>query len=110
MKKDKYLNARGGTAKIINVSCSNCQKVLFVYQKDGPGWLKRCYLNRIISPDKYSKLQKDKSLKKESDLSNLICECGNVLGSPMKYKDGRLAFQLIRGKFNRSNNKSDEFN
>ena len=106
MKKDKYLRARGGSAKIINISCSKCKKLLLVYQKDGPGWLKRCYLNRIIEPEKYSKLQKDKTIKKPSDLKNLICECSEVIGSPMLYKDGRLAYHLIRGKFIRTNNKS----
>jgi len=105
MKKDKYFRERGGTAKIINVSCMKCGKLLFVYQKDGPGWLKRCYLNRIISPEKYSLLQKDKNIKKPTDINNLICECGEVIGSPIEYKDGRFAFHLIRGKFRRINNK-----
>jgi hypothetical protein len=109
MKKDKYFRERGGTAKIINVNCMNCGRLLFVYQKDGPGWLKRCYLNRILSPEKYSNLQKDKKINKPSDLDNLICECGNIIGSPMQYKDKRLAFSLIRGKFKRSNNKSDDW-
>lgn len=105
MKKDKYFRERGGTAKIINVSCASCSKLIFVYQKDGHGWLKRCYLNRIIGPEKYLKMQKDKSIKTTEDFQNLLCECGNVLGSPIKHKDGRLAFHLIRGKFKRSNHK-----
>ena len=45
MKRDKYFKERGGTAKIIDVCCLSCGNILFVYQKDGPGWLKRCYLN-----------------------------------------------------------------
>jgi hypothetical protein len=45
MKKDKYLREKGGTAKIINIKRASCGKLIFVYQKDGPGWLKRCYLN-----------------------------------------------------------------
>jgi len=109
MIKDKYLRERGGTAKIINVSCMNCGKLFFVYQKDGPGWLKRSYINRILSPEKYSNLKKDKNITKSSNLSNLICECSEVIGSPMQHKDGRLAFHLIRGKFKRSNNKSGEW-
>lgn len=102
MKKDKYFRERGGSAKIINVSCEECGKLIFVYQKDGPGWLKRCYLNRIIEPKEYAEMQKNKDIKDVSDFSNLICSCGNVIGSPMKHKDGRLAFHLIRGKFKRS--------
>lgn len=100
LKKDKYFRERGGTAKIINVSCMQCGRILFTYQKDGPGWLKRCYLNRIIHPEKYSRLQHEKELK---DLGKLKCICGSVIGSPMKHKDGRIAFHLIRGKFKRTN-------
>ena len=106
MKKDKYFRERGGTAKIINVNCMKCGRLLFVYQKDGHGWLKRCYLNRILAPEKYASLQYNKNIKSPSDISNLICECGNVIGSPMRHKDGRIAYHLIRGKFKRSNNKS----
>lgn len=105
IKKDKYLRERGGTAKIINVSCEKCGGLIFVYQKDGPGWLKRCYLNRIVSPEKYSLLQGNKMIKESKDLKNLVCSCGNIIGSPMKHKDGRLAYHLIRGNFQRKTNK-----
>ena len=97
IKKDKHLEKRGGTAKIIRVVCASCKKTLFYYQKDGPGWLKRCYLNRIMAPEKWEKLQY--SITEEKDLGNLVCNCGEVLGSPMKHKDDRLAFKLIRRKF-----------
>lgn len=96
LKKDKYLRERGGSAKIINVSCANCNKIIFVYQKDGPGWLKRCYLNRILSSN----------ISPLPSKGNLICSCGQILGSLSKHKDGRQAFFLIRGKFKRSNNKN----
>ena len=109
MIKDKHLRKRGGTAKLINVSCMKCGKLLFVYQKDGPGWLKRGYLNRILSPEKYSSLHKNRNITKPSDLSNLICGCGKVIGSPIQHKDGRLAFHLIRGNFKLSNDKSGEW-
>lgn len=109
MIKDKFFRKKGGTAKIINVSCANCGNQVLVYQKDGSGWLKRCYLNRILSPEKYILLQKNKKINKPSDLQNLLCKCGKIIGSPMQYKDGRLAFHLIRGNFKRSNNKSKEF-
>ncbi len=105
MKKDKYFRERGGSAKIINISCVSCGRIIFVYQKDGPGWLKRCYLNRILEPIKYSKMQKDNKITAPKDFDNLVCICGSIIGSPMKHKDGRLAFHLIRGKFKRSNHK-----
>ena len=104
IKKDKYLRERGGSAKFIKVSCMKCDRVIFIYQKDGPGWLKRCYLNRIISPEKYYNLRS--IIKEPKDLGNLVCICGSIIGYPMKHKDGRLAFHLIRGKFKRSNFKN----
>ena len=105
MIKDKYFVQRGGTANIIDVSCASCKKLILTYQKDGPGWLKRCYLNRIIGPQKYAKLQNDKAIKNSDNLSHLVCSCGNILGIPIQYKDGRLAFQLVRGTFKRVNHK-----
>jgi hypothetical protein len=107
MKKDKYLRARGGNAKMINVSCMKCECLLFVYQKDGPGWLKRCYLNRIIFPEKYGKIQEE--VKDIKEMKNLVCDCGEIIGSPMVHKDNRLAFHLIRGKFKRTINKKKDF-
>jgi len=104
MKKDKYLRARGGTAKIIDVSCARCGAYLFTYQKDGPGWLKRCYLNRILGPEKWEGLQYSSTTTK--DLKNIVCSCGQLIGTPILYnKDSRLAFHLERGNFKRKNNK-----
>ncbi len=99
IKKDKYLRERGGCAKIIKISCAKCSSLIFIYQKDGPGWLKRCYLNRIIPLEKYS------NIKDIREMKNLACRCGEILGSPIKNKDNRLAFHLIRRKFKRSNYK-----
>ena len=50
-KKTGYFRERGKKAKIINVLCSKCDNLIFIYQKDGIGELKRCYLNRIIEPE-----------------------------------------------------------
>ena len=102
IKKDNHLRKRGGTAKVINVICTACKKTVIFYQKDGPGALKRCYLNRILAPEKWEKLQYDVS---EDTLGNLVCDCGEILGAPMKYMDDRLAFRLIRGRFIRKNRK-----
>ena len=107
IKRDKYLQERGGTAKFIKVSCSKCGNLIFVYQKDGPGWLKRCYLNRIITPEFYKTLQKDKRIVSPSQLSNLICSCGSLIGTSIQHKDKRLAFHLIRGNFIRKPYKTE---
>ena len=108
MIKDKFFRMKGKTAKIINVSCSFCGNCVFIYQKDGPGWLKRCYFNRILEPPEYAQKAKEKTLTPAS-LQNLSCSCGVVLGSPIMYKDGRLAFSLIRGTFKRTLNKSKDY-
>ncbi len=88
IKRDKFFRKRGSYARIIQVKCAKCGKLLFLYQKDGPGWLKRCYFNRIISPNNYSNTKK--------------LECCQVIGTLMIHKDGRPAFNLIRGRFKRS--------
>jgi len=67
------------------------------------GWLKRCYLNRIVSPEEWSNLQNNPLIKEPKDLKNLICKCGSIIGSPMKHKDGRLAYKMIKGMFMRKN-------
>ena len=88
IKKDKYFRKRGSYARIIKISCAKCKTVLFLYQKDGPGWLQRCYSNRILSNKKFPS---DKKLS-----------CCMTIGLPVTHKDGRKAFSLIRGKFKRS--------
>jgi len=105
MKKDKYLKARGGTAHMIDIGCAKCGALVLYYQKDGPGWLKRCYLNRIFAPTKWESLQHSTDILEAADLPNLVCDCGEILGYPMKHRDGRLAFRLERGKFTRKRSK-----
>jgi len=105
MIKDRYFRKKGSTAKIINVKCLNCKERLLIYQKDGSGWLKRCYFNRILWPKKYSKLKTNKM----SNVKDLISVCGKIIGRQIIHKDGRAAFQLIRGSFKRSNNNKKEW-
>jgi hypothetical protein len=90
IKRDKYFKKRDSCTRILKVRCAKCKKFLFLYQKDGRsgGWLKRCYLNRIISEKKFDPKKK------------LIC-C-SIIGLPIKHKDGRDAFNLVKGTFKRS--------
>lgn len=98
IKRDKYLRGRGSYARIVKIGCAKCGRLLFLYQKDGPGWLKRCYFNRIISDKKFNSNKK------------LTCSCSNVIGIPKQHvfrsdnvtPDGRMAFELIKGRFKRS--------
>jgi hypothetical protein len=107
-KKDKYLRARGGKTKLIDIYCASCNALLLIYQKDLPrGALKRCYLDRIFYPLRYSSLQQDNRIKGIEDMPKLQCEsCKAVIGTPIRYTkhgENRLAYNLIQGKFVKKN-------
>lgn len=36
-----------GEPCLVHVNCQKCDQQLFIYQKDGPGPLKRCYIDRV---------------------------------------------------------------
>lgn len=97
LKTDKYSRARGGTSKFILISCNNCHYPLLLYQKDGPGPLKRMYIDRIHAPENLATLKDTVSSK--SELQKLICQnCDKILALPMIYKpENRLALRLVRG-------------
>lgn len=94
-KSDKYKKARGGYSRLLNISCAKCGTHLFYYQKDGPGMLKRMYLDRIYGSKKYSGLQNE-NLK---SVPQLICpHCKTHIGVPFNYaKEDRLAYRLFVG-------------
>ena len=95
LKNDKYKKNRGGYSRLLEISCEGCGEFLGFYQKDGPGLLKRMYLDRIYKSKDYSDLG-DKSFKL---LPQLICKkCGRLLGVPIIYeKENRFAFRLFQG-------------
>ncbi len=94
-KSDKYKKARGGYSRLLDISCAKCATHLFYYQKDGPGILKRTYLDRIYGSKKYSGLQYA-SLK---SVPQLVCpKCKQLIGVPFNYvKEDRSAFRLFVG-------------
>ncbi|MBI5045320.1 MAG: hypothetical protein HZC02_05350 [Candidatus Levybacteria bacterium] len=94
-KSDKYKKSRGGYSRLLDIQCGKCGRHLLLYQKDGPGILKRMYLDRIFESDKYSGLE-NSSLK---SIPQLICsECKTIIGIPFIYeKENRLAFRLFVG-------------
>ena len=98
LKNDQYRRARGGSSELYEILCAECQDLVILYQKDGPGQLLRCYVNRIFAPDKWEQLQHDPNLDIKS-MPNLTCECGALIGTPMRHRDDRLAFRLLRGKY-----------
>ena len=93
-KRDKYKSARGGHSRLLNLHCGKCNNVIAVYQKDGPGNLRRLYMNRILEPEKLVGLQ-NKNIK---DISPIKCnKCGFVVGIPYIYKkEKRKAFRVCR--------------
>ena len=86
LKQDKYRKARGGHARFLAASCAKCNTQVAIYQKDGPGILKRMYRDRILQPEKFA-------------AGNLICKkCREVLGVPIIYKkENRPAYRLFVG-------------
>ncbi len=83
-KNDKYRKSRGGHSHFLDIRCRKCDKHICAYQKDGPGNLRRMYVDRINKPTA-------SILKKE-----LICPNGHVLAVKMLYaKEKRPAFRLF---------------
>lgn len=94
-KNDKYKKSRGGYSRLVDIRCAKCNTHLFYYQKDGPGIIKRTYLDRIYGSKTYSGLERG-SLKQTPQL---ICpSCKQHIGSPINYaKENRLAYRLFVG-------------
>ena len=80
---DKYKKARGGTSRILDVCCDDCEAHVSYYQKDGPGILKRMYVDRFIDY--------------RPNGNELICKkCNKVLGVLIVYKkESRPAYRLF---------------
>jgi len=91
-KKDKYKATRGGYSRLLNVCCRKCESVVVVYQKDGPGSLRRLYLDRIFAPADMVGLQ----YLNTKEIPALKCKkCSEILGTPYIYiKEKRKAFRL----------------
>ncbi len=81
---DKFRKARGGYSRLLNITCQKCDSIICRYQKDGPGNLRRMYLDRI-SEAKVVITRKDFS-----------CPKGHLLGVKIIYeKEKRPAFRLF---------------
>lgn len=93
-KNDKYKKARGGYSRLLDISCASCGNHLCYYQKDGPGILKRMYLDRISGSDFYA--FNSKNLKA---IPQLLCtKCKLQIGIPIVYeKEKRPAYRLFVG-------------
>ncbi len=87
-QSDKFKKARGGFSRWLQVFCESCIAPIVIYQKDGPGILKRMYLDRMVNVDTHKWLK-----------SNLECpKCKTLLGVPIIYKkEDRPAIRLFAG-------------
>lgn len=94
-KQDEYKDARGGWSRLLNILCRKCGNRVLVYQKDGPGELRRLYFDRIFDPPAFAHL----SEKSIDNINSLKCEgCNCILGTPYIYpKENRKAFRLYVG-------------
>ncbi len=94
LKRDKYKSARGGYSRLLELRCRKCNSLIATYQKDGPGNLRRLYMDRIMSPKKLVNLQKE-SIK---NIKHLKCnKCSFVVGIPYIYKkEKRNAFRIFQ--------------
>ncbi|MEI6553731.1 MAG: hypothetical protein WCO09_04120 [bacterium] len=80
---DKYKEVRGGYSRLLRIKCTLCNEFICNYQKDGPGGLRRMYIDRIMKPEV--------SLSGES----LSCPNKHVLGIRINYGGERPAFRLF---------------
>lgn len=82
---DRFKKARGGYSRLLLLHCERCAHPIATYQKDGPGILKRIYLDRVRDV--------------EMPHRKLVCaKCGTLLGIPIVYeKERRPAIRLFAG-------------
>jgi hypothetical protein len=91
---DRYKKVRGGYSRLLDIGCATCGAHICNYQKDGPGTLKRMYLDRISGLN-FEGLHSQQL----REIPQLICKvCKHHLGTPMIYeKEDRLAYRLFVG-------------
>ena len=89
--KNIYTENRGGISQYLNIYCEHCGDHLLLYQKDGPGPLKRMYFDRIIAPENLIRAIRKK------EVPNLVCNsCKRLIGIPsIYYKEKRPAYALL---------------
>jgi hypothetical protein len=94
LKDDGYRRARGNYSRLLNLYCRACGSLVAVYQKDGPGNLRRIYFDRIYHPKSLSGLEKRPLAK----VMTMRCtKCREELGVPYMYKkEKRKAFRLYQ--------------
>ena len=95
---DQYTTRRGAP-KMLDLYCYECKHFLIQYQKDGPGRLLRCYLDRIHNPQSLKNRQYEYFNVRTSPY--LSCNnCRLIIGTPMIYKsEDRPAYNMKSDRF-----------
>lgn len=102
--RDRYTEARG-EPRIIEIQCGRCKEPVMEYQKDGPGRLLRCYLDRIRTPQPTFT---DTTVRSATDLK--CRHCFQVLGKPfiyhrsLPYPETRPAYKIVNAVHIREKN------
>lgn len=88
LKQDIYRENRGGYAHFLNIFCESCGAQVALYQKDGPGELRRMYMDRILAPHV--------AYSPKADFACYVCK--KVLGTFYLYeKEKRETVRLYQG-------------
>lgn len=88
--RNRFTKSRG-EPQLYKISCTSCATPVLLYQKDGPGQLLRCYIDRVHFP---------KNLVSKSTFTCI--KCHTLIGTYMIYKpENRPAFRMIRGTFSK---------
>jgi len=97
---DVYTQRRG-EPKMLNIHCDDCGDLLIKYQKDGPGRLLRCYLDRIHAPQVFKNRQHDRfDVRTAPNLSCQNQNCRLIIGRPMIYaNETRPAYRMDNRNF-----------
>ena len=81
---DRFRAARGGYSRLLEIRYRECDHLVTNYQKDGPGALRRLYLDRVRTPIKKEKILRCKN-------------CEEILGTLIVYeKEKRKAYRLYQ--------------
>jgi hypothetical protein len=80
---DQFTESRG-EPKMLEISCKKCHTWIMDYQKDGPGNLLRCYVDRIYHPSALrERTFTNQTIKTVSDLK--CSKCHTCLAKPIIY-------------------------
>ena len=96
-KSDKYRKARGNYSRFLNVLCEHCGAKILVYQKDGPGPLKRLYLDRIFAPEDLINFQKivKMAVVGQSGFTNKICIAQRAMSRFFSFAKGERQSEIL---------------